>query len=700
MAKAKINETELDTLNEHLVKAIGHLDEAQIVWGNNFENLYNNFITNGFLEDLYKDAESQYYNLANAGYLLSYVVQDAGLGMTIGGLIGAIIPIPVVDDVIGAVAGALIGAIVGLIRGITHCVKNPTSVKWRYDAKNVFEELLTRCVNGNDDNYIALINSHVKQEHMELALLQIRQKVNAFQQMYANLTEAAQGAGVDINLASDGTTVLGIKSEVTIDGKTIEMDASEAMAAVYTYINTAMNGLVSAELISQEYGIDVSYMDVLKDTNSFMANTIESDLYTHEFIEGVLPEYSYSENEVVSKVADILGLDASEVGSLLGNVSGVTNLSIYPAALGASLLGNVGAAIADKNKQDDDDDDGDDGGDDTTVTPPGGITIYPGGTTITPEDTTGTEPETEPEITNDIELEEVVENELPEKVETEIKKDYDQMARDEYEFGQDVEEIAEFRADLSLEVQEQYFSGDLSVLKERLEGYGYSGPEADAILNDPTMTINAVIEGETRAILSEKAAELAKADGVEDFESKYSEADYSSLEEQPVELLVLSSYDENVCELKDNLDVALEEYEAAVEDTNAALEAVTESKTNMEAIQEKYEAEFGEDTSKWSEEAATEYNESIKAYNESVEAATTKVEELNGFKDKYNEANEAFVEAKDNYYKDIASSLNAEIGDSVGVTDPIVNPTPDVGGNTNDVDLSQSMLDQFMGNGN
>ena len=105
-------------------------------------NLYNNFITNGFLEDLYKDAESQYYRLANAGYLLSYVVQDAGLGMTIGGLIGAIIPIPVVDDVIGAVAGALIGAIVGLIRGITHCVKNPTSVKWRYDAKNVFEELL------------------------------------------------------------------------------------------------------------------------------------------------------------------------------------------------------------------------------------------------------------------------------------------------------------------------------------------------------------------------------------------------------------------------------------------------------------------------------------------------------------------------------------------------------------------------------
>ena len=300
---------------------------------------------------------------------------------------------------------------------------------------------------------------------------------------------------------------------------------------------------------------------------------------------------------------------------------------------------------------------------------------------------------------NDIELEEIAENELPEKVETEIKKDYDQMARDEYEFGQDVEKIAEFRAELSLEVQEQYFSGDLSVLKERLEGYGYSGPEADAILQDPTMTINAVLEGETRAILAEKAAELAKADGVEDFESKYSEADYSSLEEEPVELLVLSSYDENVCELKENLDVALEEYETAVEDTNAALEAVTESKTNMEAIQEKYEKEFGEDTSKWSEEAATEYNESIKAYNESVEAATAKMEELDGFKEKYNEANDAFVEAKDNYYKDIASSVNGVIGgNDSGVTNPGINPTPDVGGNTEDTIISdQSMLDQFMG---
>ena len=692
MAKAKINEAELETLNEHLVKAMGYSENAFDIWDENFTNLYNNFITNGFLEDLYKDAESQYYRLANAGYLLSYVVQDAGLGMTIGGLIGAIIPIPVVDDVIGAVAGALIGAIVGLIRGITHCVKNPTSVKWRYDAKNVFEELLERCYGRNDDNYIAIYNSHVKQKHMELALLKIRQKVNEFQQMYANLTEAAEGAGVELNLASDGTTVLGIKSEVTIDGKTIEMDASEAMAAVYTYINTAMNGLVSAELISQEYGIDVNYLDVLKDTNAFMANTIESDLYTHEFIEGVLPEYSYSENEVVSKLADILGLDASEVGTLLGDVSGVTNLSIYPAALGASLLGNVGAAIAEKKKQDEDDD--------TTVTPPGGTT-YPGGTTVTPEDTTGTDPEkeTEPEISNDIELEEIAENELPEKVETEIKKDYDQMARDEYEFGQDVEKIAEYRAELSLEVQEQYFSGDLSVLKERLEGYGYSGPEAEAILQDPTMTINAVLEGETRAILAEKAAELAKADGVEDFESKYSEADYSSLEEEPVELLVLSSYDENVCELKENLDVALEEYETAVEDTNAALEAVTESKTNMEAIQEKYEKEFGEDTSKWSEEAATEYNESIKAYNESVEAATAKMEELDGFKEKYNEANDAFVEAKDNYYKDIASSVNGVIGgNDSGVTNPGINPTPDVGGNTEDTTISdQSMLDQFMG---
>lgn len=696
MAKAKINEAELETLNEHLVKAMGYSANAFDIWDENFTNLYNNFITNGFLEDLYKDAESQYYRLANAGYLLSYVVQDASLGMTIGGLIGVIIPIPVVDDVIGAVAGALIGAIVGLIRGITHCVKNPTSVKWRYDAKNVFEELLERCYGRNDDNYIAIYNSHIKQQHMELALMKIRQKVNEFQQMYANLTEAAEGAGVELNLASDGTTVLGIKSEVTIDGKTIEMDASEAMAAVYTYINTAMNALVSAELISQEYGIDVNYLDVLKDTNAFMVNTIESDLYTHEFIEGVLPEYSYSENEIVSKLAEILGLDASEVGSLLGDVSGVTNLSIYPAALGASLLGNVGAAIADKKKEEEEKEK-----EEGTTVIPSGPTIIPGGPTVTPEDTTGTDPEkeTEPEISNDIELEEIAEEELPEKVETEIKKDYDQMARDEYEFGQDVEKIAEFRAELSLEVQEQYFSGDLNVLKERLEGYGYSGPEADAILQDPTMTINAVLEGETRAILAEKAAELANADGVEDFESKYSEADYSSLEEQSVELLVLSSYDENVCELKENLDVALEEYETAVEDTNAALEAVTESKTNMEAIQEKYEKEFGEDTSKWSEEAATEYNESIKAYNESVEAATAKMEELDGFKEKYNEANDAFVEAKDNYYKDIASSVNGVIGgNDSGVTNPGINPTPDVGGNTEDTTISdQSMLDQFMG---
>lgn len=711
MAKAKINEAELEVLNGHLVKAVGHLEESATIWGDNFENLYNNFITNGFLNDLYEDAKSQYYNLANAGYFLSYVIQDAGAGMAIGGLIGVIIPIPVIDDVIGAVAGALIGAIIGLIRGITHCVKNPSDVKWRYDAKNVLEELLLRCVEGNDDNYIAIYNSHIKQKNMELALLKIRNKVNEYQQLYANLTEAAQGVGVDLNLASDGTTVLGIKSEVVIDGKTIELDASEAMAAFYTYTNTTMNGLVAAELISQEYGIEVDYLDVVKNSNAFMASTIQSDLYTHEFITGVLPSYNHSNDEVMSVASGKLGIDAGDVASVVGDVSGVTNLSIFPAITGAMLLGNVGAAIADKSKTETPPS----GGTSTQTPSSGGTSTQTptqnpssGGTVVIPpvtekvEEVEKVEEEIEEEITNDIEIEKVVEHELPESVEAEVEKDYDQLARDAYEFGEGAEAIGEFRANLSLEVQDMYFNGDLSGLREKLEGYGYSSPEVEAILNDPSMTINAVLEGETRIILAEKAAELAAADGVENFESSYNDVDFANLQKNPVELLQTASLDENVCELKDNMDAALEEYETAVEDTNAALENVNESKASMDAIKEKYETEYGKDTTKWTEEAVNEYNDSIKAYNESVENANTKMEELSEFKEKYNEANESFVKSKNDYYKENAAAVNTDLnGGNIGTTNPSVGIVPDVGTPNVDETISdQELLNQFMGTGN
>ncbi len=701
MAKVKINETEYETLENHLTTSYELLGEASQIWGDNFENLYNNFITNGFLEDLYKDAESQYYRLANAGYLCSYVIQDAGTGMAIGGLIGVIIPIPVIDDVVGAVVGAVIGAVVGLIRGITHCVKNPTEVKWRYDAKNVFEELLLRCVNGEDDNYTALYNNSVKQQHMMLALMNIKSKINEYQKEFADLKAAARNAGVQLNMASDDTTVLGIKSEVMINGEKIEFDASEAMAAFYTYTTTTMNALVAAELLADEYGYEPNYLDIVKSANSFMADTIESDLYTHEFITGVLPEYDVSESDAISKAVESLGIDPTDVASVLKDISGVTNLTIYPAIVGSMLLGDVGATI--KESEEEKDTGGPSGAPGTsgpTYVTPGGIP----GTTQKPEQDTDPEVDTEPEdededeeVGNEIPIEEIEETELPEEVETEIEKDYDQMARDAYEFGEGAEAIAEFRSDLSFEVQDLYFSGSFDVLREKLAGYGYSAPEVEAILADPSMTINAVLDGETRLLIAEKAQELAALDGVENFESSYSEADYASLQENPIEMLQLASMDDSVCQLKENMDIALEEYEAAVEETNTILDTVNDSKANMEEIKQKYEAEFGEDTTKWSSEAVTEYNESIKEYNKVALDASTKMEELDSLKEKYYEANDAFIKGKENYYKKNAALVNASFNGSHEMTDPSI-PVPDVGGAIDYTITEQQLLDQFMSN--
>ena len=57
MSKVKINNAEFQEIQRHVENAKLLSDEAnEKVWGENFDNLYNNFITNGFLEDLYKDA--------------------------------------------------------------------------------------------------------------------------------------------------------------------------------------------------------------------------------------------------------------------------------------------------------------------------------------------------------------------------------------------------------------------------------------------------------------------------------------------------------------------------------------------------------------------------------------------------------------------------------------------------------------------
>lgn len=652
MSKVKTSSVEIESIENYIKNADEIMQEILDIWGENFDNLYNNFVTSGFLEDLYKDAESQYYNLANAGYVVSYTAQGAATGALAGGILGTVFA------PITATLGAIIGGVIGFFCGITHCIQNPTSIKWCYDSKNVFVELLERCMYGNDDNYIALYNLKVKLENMALSMLKLKAKINEFQKLYANLNATAEAMGVKTTLADDGMTVLSVDTEVTIDGQTIELSTSDALNAFYTYENTVMSAMIEADILERTYGYDIDYNAIVKNANSFMADTINSGLYSHEFIDALLPNYTPDENAAYDATSAATEIDNDKLKSLMSDVS---NLNIFPGLglMSAALIGKVGTGDdSSKNLQPTGDtpSTGPTGGTPSGTT--GGTTIIgtpTGGTSTTtkPDEDKNKEEEKEEEKKNDIEITEISDEELPESVSISEEVDYDALAKEKFEFESGYEELLEHRSEIIQDIETKFDSGDLDSIREELKEYGYNSAEIDAILEDRFMTIKAIVQGDQDAQLSKMAHELAKADGIEDFTSKYEgRPDYTLLEDDgPSDSLMLASEDEKVVELYDEMVDAKVAYNETIEETNKVLQEVTKNKQAMEDLKVKYEEEYGEDTTQWTEEAANEYNEAIETYNKSVEDATKQMKVLEESKTTYETARKEFTDAREAYYE-------------------------------------------------
>lgn len=341
MSQVKVNNAKLEEISDHIVKAKELMAQIEEVWQENFINLYNNFVENGFLDDLYKDAESEFYNLANLGYLVSYTAEGMAVGVSVGGIAGSFAP--VVGNIIIATIGGILGAVIGFFCGITHYVTNPTSLEWCYDSKKVFIDLLERCKDNNEDNYRAINNLYVKMQCMELAMADLRVKINEFQQMYANLSDAANevGLGDKIETADDGTTLLNISTEVEINGEKLELSVSEAMNAFYTYENAVMSAELEASYLEETYGADIDYNALVYNAGAFVADAIDSDLFSHEFVDVVVPSYDPSLKEAIDSIEKDGIFTSAMVKSILAdNEDGLGDMAGAGGLLGAYLLGN------------------------------------------------------------------------------------------------------------------------------------------------------------------------------------------------------------------------------------------------------------------------------------------------------------------------------------------------------------------------
>ena len=240
-----------------------------------------------------------------------------------------------------------------------------------------------------------------------------------------------------------------------------------------------------------------------------------------------------------------------------------------------------------------------------------------------------------------------------------------------YEFGEGAEEIVKHQQELLEEIERAYESGNLDGLREKLKEYGFSGPEIDAILADKMQCIKTMMYCDKREILAAKAKELAAADGVTDYDTKFDDrVDYDKelAGDGPNDLLMLASEDETCVEAYKAMNTAKESYEAALKEANPYIKKANENKKAMEEIKAKYEKEFSSsDTTKWSEAAAKEYNEAIKTYNTSVTEAAAQMATVEAAKASYHEARTAFETAENNYYEKIKTEASqGDNGDNGG----------------------------------
>lgn len=681
MAKVKVNYAEFESVQEHIEKAKSIMEDIVDVWGQNFDNLYNNFITNGFLEDLYKDAESQYYNLANAGYVISYTGTGFGTGAAIGAAAGSVIP--GLGNIAVGLIGGIIGAVIGFFCGIKHCVKNPTEIKWCYDSKIVFENLLYNCALGDDDSFTAIANTDTKIEQMLLALFKIKTKINEFSQLYANLNATAVESGIKTVLADDKVTLLGVETGVVIDGQTVYMNTSEALNAFYTYSNTIMSTEISADYLHRTYGYEINYNDIVKNANGFMTNTISSGLYTHEFILGVLPTYNPSLSAAYNAVTGATGVDLDKIQSTLNNSSLIAGeVALFGGLLGGALIGKIASTTPSQSSNPSNIGGGNGGGGSTNIKP-----------NITPEVKPNTTPEVKPEETvkpsNEVKIDSPVDSKLPEKVEftngnstsTENdSNDFDEEARQKFEFEGEYENKISHRDELIADVDNKFDAGDFESLRKQLKEYGYSDDDIELILQDKLITMKAIVVGEQNVNLATQAKELAKLAGLEDFNSKYDiPLTYKDLvSEEPSKSFMLASEDSNVTNLYNDMKESKEAYKATIAETNSILSEAGTNKTAMDEIFNKYSKEFGSDTTKWTESAALEYKDAVDKYNTSVNDANKQMDKLNESKDKYLASRDEFEKAREKYYNDSIENYKKSKNESEGNTGVPVNSAEDI----------------------
>ena len=319
---------------------------------------------------------------------------------------------------------------------------------------------------------------------------------------------------------------------------------------------------------------------------------------------------------------------------------------------------------------------------------------------------------------------------LPEKVETDLgTKDYDELAREQFEAQGDAK-IAENRAKITEEANRLFEAEDKTELENKLREYGYTEIDINDIIKDRNLVTSALIEGDQRQQLATMANNLAKADGVKDFDTAYDEGQccHGFYDGSSEALLSNASADPTVATAKTALTDATTKYTESVKTAQESITKVNEAQKTVETtkaeivksvasdtknwsttqqtkystelktaqdafikkngdatkwdatkvneyqkietnLKNKYVSEIQKDSSKWSNDQIEKYNKSVENYNTALKDANTKYEASQTAKTSYETSKANYEKARETYLKNVQNANKKDTYNSSVNTD-------------------------------
>ena len=466
------------------------------------------------------------------------------------------------------------------------------------------------------------------------------------------------------------------------DGSTRDYTIGELLNAYYTYTGMTMSNLVQGQVLADALGID--YTDEMRrgmmaSTNSIIDFAAGGNLFglaTQRDLDDTASALGVTDYMSANHLLDALSdEDKEKYGDLLGQMTGseVSGMSLAAGVLGAyALTGYINSKSGEWTDIEVSNELPTEGTEEQNTTPqedgPGNYgTTYTGGPTGTTtnggrndnssnknkksktdkdddDDEKSSSPKTEattekptesPTDSNEptipgeakptegttIPLETPEDaSTLPESVEQNVEKDYDALARREYE-AQGSEVISQHRAELTEEANRLFDSEDKTELINKLKEYGYSDEDIATIIQDRDLTVNAILSGDQRQQLTQIANRLAAEDKIENFDTKYDDAiTTSQLQDGTTSrLLANMSEDKAVEEAYQATETARTDYATAAAEAATALAEVQTAKEALNKVQEGIGTGIKTNPSQWDKETLEKYNTEVKElYNKKV----------------------------------------------------------------------------------